>query len=1692
MSMQVTKIYADGGINYFLETIRDMAGNGTGMDYYTTHGDPPGVWLGDGCESMGVVSGTVATKSQIENLFNNLAHPVTGKPLTNDGTGSRRKRMSRRQAPVAGFDLTATIPKSVSVIWASADAETRKKIEELHHRAIDESLKWWKENVAYTRIGRGGAIQTKVKGITAVRFDHYSNRNGDPNLHSHIAVSNIVLRQDDMRGTLDGRVIYEAQVAFSERHSNVLRDLLRKEMGLTFEPREGLKVKDKAVVLDVKGVPADLIEQLSSRGMQAAAEEEREIADRERDLGRKLTFRELADIQEKAFQRHRKAKDRESKPIETLIREWREQMRKLGFDPAAIMEQVRQNGAEPVLDGIRLARDTDLCALIAELAKEPANAADRFANDARAVDAILNEATKNATTVTRFKVRSTVERLTALIPMEPGTRDELVDTVTERVLGNLVLVTPHRYELPAAAVNDGFLDAGDGVSVTADKPSNDRWATQRLLDAERYLRDIADRTIPGNEDSDRSTRERIGTLLDEYAAGFEGEKGYPMGEDQLNAARTLLESDRRITALTGPAGTGKTTTARAIKHVFDRLHGEGRIIGMSTGGKAAGELGQSLGIETVTIAKFLHYNSTSRADDMRSRIAELEARSRKTGGLKDHEKASLLLLRTQLRALEPPRDGIVLIDEASMASNMDLARIMRILEPYNTRVILLGDHKQLNAPGEGSGYLGWMHRTKRDVELTEIHRFEDPEETEATRALRESTLDEHGDTVALELYSRLGERAPDAPMGRITPAMQTDNDAGRIHGGSGNSMQSKAYQRTLDALLEGRTAVLAVATNEDLTLMNRGIELALKARGIVDADPSHAAETADGLGCAPGSVIITRQNNARIRASNGDQVYNGDLWKVRSISPQGVVTATRKDDEGHELTVSLPADYVKKHVELGYAVTAHRCQGATVDESNLWVPLGSGLSANTLYVAMTRGRRANNVWIDTPDTHQLKDTHEYTRWCDINQTELEKRGLKPWKGTDPAPEGYYTLKDIEPTPIQLAKARFADMAADSRDPLMATEQYERHVHVTHSLDRLLADRDTFMDRIMVPRLETILKDTVGATTADAIANAPAWNHLINSFAKAQAIDETKTRTLIAGTVKECTQGTTSEGMLLDVPDATDTAMRIAKTLDERIVNPAAGNHPDWVAGICPPVTAHPDDDGRIASTIDMVRQADEMIEAKARSMALDAAETGAQTWARKLPAKPGPAEPERVEQWENLVRDIWMYRTQWKVESDNPMGPKPDGRDEQQAQWANLTDRWLEYRDGLKPGKAREMREYARRLRQAGHAAPDPVEATPAWLAKDPATVEPAAKKDPIKTEGIAKVNERVWSHWLETVPGSWAEPYMAERGLDPGDAGYAPAEWTATMQWAMRNGIPLHELEEAGLVTQGRNGLRDTFSDRLCLPVRDREGLIIAFTGRRNPATPDAGPKYINNRITPAYDKGIDLYGMDQTAVADLMAGSIPVICEGAMDAEALRKAAPIATGISGQTYTPLAPCGTGLTDRHLATLRELNPYADDLNHPILCFDTDSAGMQATLRAWTMLTPDERAGGALMLMPEGVKDPGEMMQTRRLDELAAAMNTPRPLWKTIIDMSSNDLDLRWETTQTAYRQRIEDTVIQALPVGRRDEARGYLADAIRRQAEASGAEWIIRPYAPQEEAPAPVQDHPPVAVSPAGTGPAL
>ncbi|WP_265338554.1 ATP-dependent DNA helicase [Gordonia bronchialis] len=273
-----------------------------------------------------------------------------------------------------------------------------------------------------------------------------------------------------------------------------------------------------------------------------------------------------------------------------------------------------------------------------------------------------------------------------------------------------------------------------------------------------------------------------------------------------------------------------------------------------------------------------------------------------------------------------------------MASTADLDTVIRFVCARGGSVRLVGDDQQLASISAGGVLRDIAHETGA-LTLSQVVRFSDPAEGAASLALRD------GDPAALGFYA----------------------DAGRVHVAADTVAVEQAYTAWAHDRDTGRDTVMLAATRDTVNALN---ERARADRLAADPAAPHAAvQLSDGLQASIGDLICTRSNRRDLRLSATDWVRNGDRWQVTALGADGALTAQHLDT-GRLIT--LPADYVADNTTLGYASTIHAAQGMTADTCHV---VGSdALTRQLLYVALTRGRHANHIYLATAET----DPHNAT------------------------------------------------------------------------------------------------------------------------------------------------------------------------------------------------------------------------------------------------------------------------------------------------------------------------------------------------------------------------------------------------------------------------------------------------------------------------------------------------------------------------------------------------------------------------------------------------------------------------------------------------------------------------------------------------------------------------------------------
>jgi conjugative relaxase-like TrwC/TraI family protein len=330
-------------------------------DYYTRGVEPPGRWAGQGADRLSL-RGPV-TRAEFEGALGGL-DPKTGDRLVQHG--------GRGRDHSAGWDMTFSAPKSVSVLWALSEGPDRRMVEQAHQSAVLAATAHLERTAAWARRGRAGTVREQTAGLLMAQFDHHTSRESDPQLHTHCFVFNLAPRRDGSWGAIVSRELYKAQKDAGT--------LYRRELGGALE-RLGYRLDRQKDGFRVAAIPRDIERAFSKR--RQAIEEAARIHGYKTPKGMEL-----------ATLRTRRAK-REAK-LNGLFKTWQAEARALGFElnrdrqhvrpMAASAERCRPGSAVGRLNASYSARSVSTPATVATVQQTAARLGTRLGHALRSLD----------------------------------------------------------------------------------------------------------------------------------------------------------------------------------------------------------------------------------------------------------------------------------------------------------------------------------------------------------------------------------------------------------------------------------------------------------------------------------------------------------------------------------------------------------------------------------------------------------------------------------------------------------------------------------------------------------------------------------------------------------------------------------------------------------------------------------------------------------------------------------------------------------------------------------------------------------------------------------------------------------------------------------------------------------------------------------------------------------------------------------------------------------------------------------------------------------------------------------------------------------------------------------------------------------------------------------------------------------
>ncbi len=467
---------APGQQQYYLETVARGA-----EEYYTGAKEAPGQWTGLSAARLRLVGEVDADALR---LVLESRDPTTGERLTR----------AQGAPKIPGFDATFCAPKSVSLLFALGEAEASNEVRNAHDTAVDAALRALEAEAARARRGRGGTERHVAEGFVSAAFRHRTSRAGDPHLHTHVLVANLVWCPDDGRwSALDARPLYGWAKTVGYLYEAQLRAELTRRLGLGWTPVTN-------GIADIDGVPTPVLRAFSRRRheIEMHMEERGESGARAAQRATYATRGRKRDV-----------------PTESLLPEWRARADALGLDDTALAALLHGHGRTAV----PVPGTPEADAFFVQLAS-PTGLTTRAAS---------------------FGRREVLQAIAARLPAG-GTIDQIVGLADAFLAAEYVIPLDTSTGLRTSDV----IRRADG-RVVAVHVDEQRWTTPEMLATERAVINMAlDRqhdhvavAHPLHVDAALAARPSL-------------------SDEQVRMVRQLTTSGAGVDAVEGVAGSGKT------------------------------------------------------------------------------------------------------------------------------------------------------------------------------------------------------------------------------------------------------------------------------------------------------------------------------------------------------------------------------------------------------------------------------------------------------------------------------------------------------------------------------------------------------------------------------------------------------------------------------------------------------------------------------------------------------------------------------------------------------------------------------------------------------------------------------------------------------------------------------------------------------------------------------------------------------------------------------------------------------------------------------------------------------------------------------------------------------------------------------------------------------------------------------
>jgi DNA primase len=275
----------------------------------------------------------------------------------------------------------------------------------------------------------------------------------------------------------------------------------------------------------------------------------------------------------------------------------------------------------------------------------------------------------------------------------------------------------------------------------------------------------------------------------------------------------------------------------------------------------------------------------------------------------------------------------------------------------------------------------------------------------------------------------------------------------------------------------------------------------------------------------------------------------------------------------------------------------------------------------------------------------------------------------------------------------------------------------------------------------------------------------------------------------------------------------------------------------------------------------------------------------------------------------------------------------------------------------------------------------------------------PAQKRLEGEKGKLLKINEvaaSYYSNCLRTKIGEKARTYLNTRNISEETIkeyrlGCAPPSWDGLLTFLKKHGASLELAQRVGLLKYGKkNTLYDCFRNRIIFPIINYNQRVIGFSSR---ALEEDSAKYINSSDSLIYKKSSSLYGLN-VALPFIRKEDSAILVEGNFDLLSLHH-----YGIKNVVAT----LGTALTDGQIKLLKRFT------RNITIAFDTDAAGIKATIKSLSLFLENE-ISPKILLLPDGL-DPDSFIHREKTDVFRKKLSQSLPLMEFFIDSVVNHND---------------------------------------------------------------------------------